>query len=79
MHYTVIFKVVKIETKFSRFFFSYCCQSIDCEYTLEPPRLGGSNEYPRYMFWSLNKKIRYTPANHSFFIASALQCIILQL
>ena len=28
-------------------------------YTLEPPRRGGSNEYPQSMFWSKNKKNRY--------------------
>ena len=42
-------------------------QNIDCGYTLEPPRRGGSNEYPQSMFWSKNKKNRYTPANPSFF------------
>ena len=41
-------------------------QYIDCGYTLEPPRRGGSNEYPQSMFWSKNKKNRYTPANPSF-------------
>ena len=27
-------------------------QNIDCEYSLEPPRRGGSNEYPQSMFWA---------------------------
>ena len=31
-------------------------QNIDCVYTLEPPRRGGSNEYPKSMFLSKNKK-----------------------
>ena len=39
-------------------------QNIDCGYSLEPPRRGGSNEYPQSMFWSKN---RYTPAYPSFF------------
>ena len=43
-------------------------QKIDCGYTLEPPRRGGSNEYPQSMFWSKNKKNRYTPAHPSFAI-----------
>ena len=43
-------------------------QNIDCGYTLEPPRRGGSNEYPQSMFWSKNKKNRYTPAFPSFAI-----------
>ena len=29
---------------------------------------GGSNEYPQSMFWSKNKKNRYTPAYTSFAI-----------
>ena len=43
-------------------------QNRDCGYTLEPPRRGGSNEYPQSMFWSKNKKNRYTPAYPSFAI-----------
>ena len=43
-------------------------QNIDSGYTLEPPRRGGSNEYPQSMFWSENKKNRYTPAYPSFSI-----------
>ena len=43
-------------------------QNIDCGYTLEPPHRGGSNEYPQSMFWSKNKKNRYTPLNPSFSI-----------
>ena len=43
-------------------------QNTDCGYTLEPPRRGGSNEYPQFMFWSKNKKNRYTPAYPSFAI-----------
>ena len=31
-------------------FFLFFAQNIDCEYTLEPPQRGGSNEYPRSMF-----------------------------
>ena len=27
-------------------------QNIDCGYPLEPPRQGGSNEYPQFMFWA---------------------------
>ena len=32
-------------------------QNIDCGYRIEPPRRGGSNEYPQSMFWSKNKKM----------------------
>ena len=48
-------------------FFLIFAQNIDCGYTLEPHWRGGSNEYPQSMFWSKNKKIRYTPANPIFF------------
>ena len=51
--------------KFSIFFLIFA-QNIDCGYTLEPPRQGGSNEYPQSMFWSKNKKNTYTPAYPSF-------------
>ena len=33
-------------------------QNINCGCTLEPPRRGGSNEYPQSMFWSKNKNNR---------------------
>ena len=41
-------------------------QNIDCGYSLEPPRRGGSNEYPQSMFLSRKKKKMYTPVNPSF-------------
>ena len=31
-------------------------QNIDCGFSLEPPRRGGSNEYPQSIFLSRNKK-----------------------
>ena len=60
MQYKEIFKVVKNENFKLNFFdiFLIIAQNIDCEYTLEPPRRGGSNEYPQYMFWGKNKKNR---------------------
>ena len=48
--------------------FHISAQNIDCGYSLEPPRRGGSNEYPQSMFLSRNKKIMYTPINPSFTI-----------
>ena len=41
--------------------FPMFAQNIDCGYMLEPPRRGGSNEYPQFMLWIKNKKNRYTP------------------
>ena len=43
-------------------------QNIECEYSLEPPRRGGSNEYPQSMFWAEIRKIMNTPVNPSFTI-----------
>ena len=49
--------------------FHISARNIDCWYSLEPPRRGGSNEYPQSMFLSRNKKkIMYTPVNSSFTI-----------
>ena len=42
-------------------------QNIDRGNTLEPPKLGGSNEYPQSMFRSKNMK-KYTSVNPSFTI-----------
>ena len=48
--------------------FHISAQNIDCVYSLEPPWRGGSNEYPKSMFLSRNKKnnVRATPVNPSF-------------
>ena len=43
--------------------FYISAQSIDCDYSLEPPLLGGSKEYPQSMFWAEIRKIMYTPVN----------------
>ena len=48
--------------------FHYSAQNIDCEYSLEPHRRGGSNEYPQSMFFKNITKIMYTPVNPSFTI-----------
>ena len=46
--------------------FNIFAQNIDWGYTSEPPRRGGSKEYHQSMFWSKNKKTRYTPVNPIF-------------
>ena len=70
MQYTEIFELEKL--KLSADFFIFCflifAQNIDCGYTLELPRRGGSNKYAQSMFWSKNKKNRHTPAYPSFTI-----------
>ena len=40
--------------------------NIDCGYSLEPPRRGGSNEYPQSMFLSRNKKSNVYPCKPQF-------------
>ena len=42
-------------------------QNIDCWYSLEPPRRGGSNEYSQSMFLSLNKKNNVYPCKSQFY------------
>ena len=37
--------------------FLFLLKNIDCGYSLEPPRRGGSNEYPQSMFWVEIRKI----------------------
>ena len=48
--------------------FHISAQNIDCGYSLEPPRWGGSNEYPQSMFLSSNNKNNVYPVNPSFTI-----------
>ena len=48
--------------------FHISAQNIDCGYSLEPPRRGGSNEYLQSIFWAEIRKLMYTPVNPSFTI-----------
>ena len=70
MQYTKILLALKFENFQLKNFdiFLIFAQNIDFGYTLEPPRQGGSNEYPQSMFWSKNKENSYTPTNPSFSI-----------
>ena len=43
------------------YIFHNSAQNIDCGYSLEPHRRGGSNEYPQSMFLSRNKKNNVYP------------------
>ena len=47
--------------------FHISAQNIDCGYSLEPPRRGGSNEYPQSMFLSRNKKNNAYPCKPQFY------------
>ena len=46
--------------------FHFSSKNIHFGYSLEPPRRGGSNEYPQSMLFSKIRKIMYTPVNPSF-------------
>ena len=46
------FYIVKLGSTGIYIIFLISAQNIDCEYLLEPPRRGGSNEYPQSMFRS---------------------------
>ena len=44
-------------------------QNIDCGYSLEPPRWGGSNGYPQFMFWAEIWKIsEFLSENYQFLV-----------
>ena len=60
-------KTEKYSDKNSDIFY-ISAQNIDFGYSLEPPRRGGSNEYPQFMFWAEIRKIIFTPVNPSFTI-----------
>ena len=47
--------------------FHISAQNIDCGYSLEPPRRGGSNEYPQSIFLSRNKKNNVYPCKPQFY------------
>ena len=47
--------------------FHISAQNTDCGYSLEPPRWGGSNEYPQSMFLSKNKKNNVYPCEPQFY------------
>ena len=50
------FYIVKLEFTGVYIIFLISAQNIDCEYLLEPPRRGSSNEYPQSVFFSRNMK-----------------------
>ena len=44
------FYIIKLGFTGYTIFFLFLLKNIDCGYSLEPPRRGGSNEYPQSMF-----------------------------
>ena len=59
-------KIENFQTKKISNIFHISAQNIDCGYSLEPPRRGGSNEYPQSMFLSRNKKNNVYPCKPQF-------------
>ena len=47
--------------------FRISAQNIYCGYSIEPPRRGGSNEYPQSMFLSRNNKNNVYPCKPQFY------------
>ena len=47
--------------------FHISAQNIDCGYSLELPRRGGSKEYPKSMFLSRNKENNVYPCKPQFY------------
>ena len=72
---TRLFKYIEILTTKQENFqiknsdiFIFFAQNIYCVYLLEPPRRGGSNEYPQSIFLSKIRKMVYTPVNRFYHI-----------
>ena len=53
--------------KKNQILFHTSAKNIDCGHSLEPPRRGGSNEYPQSMFLSRIRKIMNTPCKPQFY------------
>ena len=51
------FHIVKLGFSGYALFFLFLLKNIDSGYPLEPPRRGGSNEYPQSIFWAEIRKI----------------------
>ena len=62
--YSNILKILPPKTEIFQIkiliFFHISDQNIDCGYSLEPPRRGGSNEYPQSMFLSVEAVLTST-------------------
>ena len=55
--------------------FHISAQNIDCGYSLEPPRRGGSNEDPQSMLLNRNKKHNVYPCKPQFYYVKVGQII----
>ena len=54
-------------------FFLFLLQNIDCGYSLELPRRGGSNVYPQTMFWAkIRKNLNFFHRNFQFLLVKKI-------
>ena len=68
-HYCVAgYKKENVLIKKFCYFFHISAQIIDCEYSLEPPRQGGSIEYQQSILFTRNMTNNVYPVNPSFII-----------
>ena len=63
------FYIIKLGFTGVYIIFLISVKNIDCGYSLEPPRRGGSNEYPKSMFWAEIWKIsEFLSGNFHFLV-----------
>ena len=63
------FYIIKLGFTGVYIMFLVSAKNIDCGYSLEPPRRGGSNEYPQPMFWAEIWKIsEFLAENFQFLV-----------
>ena len=67
------FYIVKLGFTGVYIIFLISAQNIESGYSLEPPRRGGSNEYPQSMFWAEIWKIsEFLSENFQFFFGGKI-------
>ena len=66
------FYTVKLGFTGAHTIFLISAKNIDCGYSLEPPRRGGSNEYPQSIFWVEKWK------NIRFFLSENFQFLVVR-
>ena len=72
-----LFYIVKVGFTGVYLFFLFLLQNIDCGYSLEPPRRGGSNVYPQSMFRAKIRKISKKISTENFqFLQLKNLCIL---
>ena len=62
------FYIVKLGFTGCTVFRLFLLKNIDCGYSLEPPRRGGSNEYPQYVFNRNMKILEFLSEIFPFFV-----------